>query len=120
MKRKKIITFFFIIIFVIITFINTVYAATAINPVLQEDPEYKNKDLTNFANIIATAIRNIGIVSAVIILMILGLKYMIGSAEEKASFKKSAIPYLIGSVLLFGTSGIAQLFITLALQLNKR
>ena len=66
----------------------------------------------NIGNQIATIIRNVGIVAAVIIIMVLGIKYMLGSAEEKAEYKKVFIPYIIGAVLLFGASAIAQAIIT--------
>ena len=56
---------------------------------------------------IATILRNVGIVVAVVILMVLGLKYMMGSAEEKAEYKKTMIPYVVGAALLFGASAIA-------------
>jgi hypothetical protein len=32
---------------------------------------------------------------------------MMGSAEEKADYKKSMIPYLVGAVLVFAASTIA-------------
>lgn len=51
----------------------------------------------------------IGIVVAVIILMVLGIKYMMGSAEEKAEYKKTMIPYIIGAILIFGASTIANM-----------
>ena len=46
---------------------------------------------------------------AVIIMIILGIKYMLGSIEEKAGYRKSFIPYLVGAILLFGASSIAEL-----------
>ena len=48
-----------------------------------------------------------GVVIAVIILMVLGIKYMMGSAEEKAEYKKTMIPYLVGAILIFAASTIA-------------
>ncbi len=66
----------------------------------------------DIGNGIAKVIRNVGVVAAVIILMYLGIKYMIGSAEEKAEYKKVFIPYLVGAVLLFSAAGIAQAIIT--------
>ena len=52
-------------------------------------------------------IQVVGVVLAVIILMILGIKYMMGSAEEKAEYKKTMIPYLVGAILIFAASTIA-------------
>ena len=52
-------------------------------------------------------IRVIGTLIAVGALMILGIKYMLGSAEEKAEYKKTMIPYVIGAVLLFAAVNLA-------------
>lgn len=46
-------------------------------------------------------IRVIGMIVSVGVLMVLGIKYMVGSVEEKASYKHSMIPYLIGAAILF-------------------
>lgn len=65
---------------------------------------------TNIVSIITT----IGIIVAVIVLLILGIKYMMGSASEKAEYKKTMIPYLIGAVLIFGASAIAKAVIAMS------
>ena len=59
-----------------------------------------------------------GVVIAVIILMILGIKYMMGSAEEKAEYKKTMIPYLVGAILIFAASTIANVVYQFATGLN--
>ena len=48
-----------------------------------------------------------GNVIAVGMLVILGIKYMLGSAEDKAEYKKSMIPYLIGAILIFAGANLA-------------
>lgn len=58
-------------------------------------------------NKIITVIRTVGMIVSVVILMVLGIKYMMGSAEEKASYKKTMMPYIVGAVLIFGASVIA-------------
>ena len=60
-----------------------------------------------------------GVVVAVIILMVLGIKYMMGSAEEKAEYKKTMIPYLVGAILIFAASTIANAVYKFANGLNK-
>ena len=55
---------------------------------------------------IIEVIRVIGIIVTVISLMLLGIKYMTGSVEEKADYKKTMIPYLIGVVIFFSLSTI--------------
>ena len=54
-------------------------------------------------------LQTLGIVVAVIVLMVLGIKYMMGSAEEKAEYKKTMIPYVVGAILIFGATTIANM-----------
>ena len=56
----------------------------------------------------------VGSVIAVIMLMVLGVKYMMASAEGKADIKKQVIIYVVGAVLLFGAANIAGMFRGLA------
>ena len=70
------------------------------------------QDLTDTAEILVSAIRTIGIVVSVVILLVLGIKYMVGSTSERAEYKKSMIPYLIGAVLFFALSQILGVIIT--------
>ena len=46
---------------------------------------------------------------SVIALVIMGIKYMIGSAEEKSEYKKTMLPYVIGAFFLFAASALAQI-----------
>lgn len=62
--------------------------------------------IVNLGNQIVTVVRTVGVLVAVVILLILGIKYMMGSAEEKADYKKSMIPYIVGAVLIFAASTI--------------
>lgn len=68
--------------------------------------------LTGAASAVLTTIRAIGVVASVIILAIIGLKYMIGSVEEKAEYKKTMIPYIIGALLLFAGTQLVQYIYT--------
>lgn len=44
----------------------------------------------------------IGTVLAVIIGGVLGIKFMLASAEDKAKIKEALIPYIVGCVVIFG------------------
>jgi type IV secretory pathway VirB2 component (pilin) len=65
--------------------------------------------ITDFGNKIIKIISTIGVVVSVIVLIVLGIKYMMGSAEEKAEYKKTLMPYLIGAGLVFAASSIANI-----------
>lgn len=57
---------------------------------------------------IVGVIQVVGTAVSVGMLIVIGIKYVLGSADEKASYKKSMLPYLIGAVLIFGFSNITQ------------
>lgn len=53
----------------------------------------------------------IGICVAVIVAAILGIKFMLGSMEEKAQIKEALIPFIIGCIVVFGAFGIWKIFV---------
>lgn len=57
-------------------------------------------------NQIVGALQIVGIFVAVAMTMVVGIKYMISSTEKRAEYKKTAICYLVGALLIFGTTGI--------------
>ena len=65
-------------------------------------------EIQSAGNSIISILQTVGVVLSVVVLMIIGIKYMMGSAEEKADYKKSMIPYLVGAVLIFAASALAQ------------
>lgn len=88
--------------------------------VLSNIGDYKPNDLDgdssgkieNITSKILTIVTNIGIAVSVIILAILGIKYMLGSVEEKAEYKQSLIPYVVGAFMLFGITGFVKILMT--------
>ena len=42
-------------------------------------------------------------------MIIIGIKYVMASADEKAEYRERMRPYFIGAVLLFGASNIVKL-----------
>ena len=66
---------------------------------------------------IFSGIYSVGSAISVITIAFLGIKYMMGSAEQKADYKKSMMPYLIGAVCLFGATSIANMIYTVASQI---
>lgn len=56
---------------------------------------------------VVTIVGSIASVVSILILIILGIKYMMGSAEEKAEYKKTLIPYFVGAILVFAAGSIA-------------
>ncbi len=84
------------------------FGASAVAPQFGELCEnFKTKtDTTAIGNIVLGIIQLIGSFAAVGTIMVLGIKYVTGTIEERASYKKSMIPYIVGCVLIFGAVNI--------------
>ena len=113
-KTMKIISILTIILCVVMSASTVCFADIAPGSITGEGAldAAAEQNISNIGNTVAGIIRNVGIVLAVIIVMVLGLKYMMGSAQEKAEYKKTMIPYIVGAVLLFGASAIATMVIS--------
>ena len=68
-------------------------------PTINPNPVIKEKG-ANIAGIIQV----VGASVAVITLMIIGIRYIIGSAEDRAEYKKTMWPYILGAVIVFAIS----------------
>lgn len=55
----------------------------------------------------------VGVALAVIIGLVIGIKYMYSSVDQKAEIKKLLVPYLVGCVVIFGALGIWKFVVTL-------
>lgn len=118
-KMVKILTILLIAI-TLITFTTSVFAAgstagSAIDPSsISATYGTDNSGLTTKAGKIMGMIRNVAAIAAVIILMVLGVKYMLGSVEEKAEYKKSFIPLIVGIVLVVSATAVASFIFNMA------
>ena len=117
----------FIIILIAICTIIFPYVVTATEIVVTEESvkvaddlnlgdldQYKGKgeDAPQFiekVNVIVSVLEAVGVILSVIILIAIGIKYMLGSVEERADYKKTMIPYLIGAFMVFTVSLIPQI-----------
>ena len=75
--------------------------------------------ITDMGNQIIGIITTVGVVVAVVVLLVLGIKYMMGSASEKAEYKKTMIPYLVGAILIFGASAITKVVVSIGAGITK-
>ena len=101
-----------------ILFIPIAYAGTptTVNPDDWKPSNFDGNDMDEVvdeAGIIVSVIRTFGIIVSVVVLLIMGIRYMMGSVEEKAEYKKTMIPYLIGAFMLFGITIILGIFSTI-------
>lgn len=72
-----------------------------------------NSQLISAGNDIIGVVYVFGIVVSIATLSIIGIKYMLSSADGRASLKERAVPYLIGAVLTFAAVNILRIIATL-------
>ncbi len=106
-KRTIKIVSILLIALMAVTMLGTSVLALSPSDLTGTDPE--GTDIKDFGNEIIGILQTVGIVLSVVILVILGIKYMMGSAEEKAEYKKTMIPYIVGAVLIFAAPTIANI-----------
>ena len=115
-KSIKVISTLLLAIMLVASIAGTVLAVdpkTVLNG-LNGNGNVQTNDLTKVGNNIVTIIQVVGIVIAVIVLLVIGIKYMMGSASEKAEYKKTMIPYLVGAVLVFAGTSLVKVIYSLA------
>ena len=74
--------------------------------------------ISSFMGGIIKIARYIGVAVAVLMLIILAIKYISAAPSEKAEIKKSAVIYVVGAVMLFAASGILTIIQAFATNLN--
>lgn len=110
LKRKKIIKKIAIIMLILcIAFLE--YKTFAIKA-SELNPEYGgigelNITIERFGGSILGFIRNITAISSVILIAFFGLKFMFGSVEQKAEYKKHFMPLIVGMVVVVAGTSIA-------------
>lgn len=70
---------------------------------------FDQSDVNDAINLIYDLLLGIGIIVAVIIGIILGMKFMLGAADEQADIKQKLVVYVAGCVVVFGAFGIWKL-----------
>ena len=107
MKILKRIFIIILITFLIFSCLSFLLSANAMN--VNDLPGTQTNKLDNAGNGILQVLAIIGSGLSIVFMICLGIKYMLGSVEERAEYKKSLLPYFIGAIFVFGASAIAGL-----------
>ena len=115
MKKKQIVG---IMIIIFIIFINVVsYGFSVENMTGKDLPGDTQTKIDNFGQGIIKVITTVGSICSVVVLIMLGVKYMMGSVEEKAEYKKTLLPYVIGASMVFAASSLVSIIYNIAINL---
>lgn len=72
-----------------------------------------DSNLKGFINDIYNILFPLAVAITVIMAGVLGIQFMMASAEDKAKVKESMVPYVAGCIVIYGAFGIWKLAITL-------
>lgn len=87
------------------------FKASTYKPSTSVEGDEKLKDI---GNKIIGPVSVIGSLVSVIAIIVIGIKYMLGSVEEKAQYKETLGPYFLGAVLVFGIITVLTIVRTIA------
>ena len=123
-KTMKILTFIATVL-IALTMLSTVAFAAldsdgVINQMQKENINAsQSQQLSSLGGKVLSALQIIGFIAGVVILVVLGLKYMMGSLEEKAEYKETMMYYIVGAILVFAISNISAMIYNFAQTLNN-
>ena len=121
-KQVKIISIILIVMMALTAISSVVLAADLSGDIkdMANGSGKKPEEVLNLGKTIVTIMQTVGVVVAVVVLLILGIKYMMGSAEEKAEYKKTMIPYIVGAILIFASTTIVNVVYNIATSFNQQ
>lgn len=73
--------------------------------------------INSLSIVISNVLLSVGIVVAFISIGLMGIRFMVQSAEEKAKIKEALIPFCIGAIVTFGAFGIWKVAVNLFIQI---
>lgn len=120
-KSKIVITLIFIVFFLIYLSLNfNTYAfdASEWDPITGVSIK-GGQVISDIGGIIIGSIKVVGSAISIITILIIGIKYMMGSLEEKADYKKTMGPYIIGAIMVFGISNVVDILYQLGSTITK-
>lgn len=122
MKKIKIVAVILLILLSIITITKPIYASDTKKHTAGEiitegkgfiqkgqsgaEDKISSDNLKNMSDTIYNILLVAGIIIAIIVGLIMGIKFIMGGIEEKAEIKAMLLPYIIGCVVVFGAFAI--------------
>lgn len=113
-KVSKILFTVLLIAMLMISIIAPAFAATDPKGYDGKNSSVTTDKIDSLGQSIVKIVSTAGSIISVIVLVVLGIKYMMGSAEEKAEYKKTLLPYIIGAAFVFAASTIASVIFNFA------
>ncbi len=102
-RTAKMITIVTIILGIILA-TSMVFASSYDLPTASSSPA--DQSIRNLSGMLLSVAQLVGVAVAVIMLIVLAIKYISAAPNDKAEIKKHAVVYIVGAIVLFAASGI--------------
>lgn len=120
MKKKYKVLYIFLILILVLSLSQVVFASTLTpNKIPGNTTGVDTEVVTTAAGKIVGFLQVVGSVVSVAILVVVGIRYMLGSVEEKAEYKKKMMAYVIGAILIFGAVTVASMVYNFATSISE-
>lgn len=87
-----------------------------------EDASGNVNGVTNVVNSVGgtviSVIRVVSVTIAMVMLLVIAMRYMLSSPGDRADIKKHAVAYVVGAFILFGVTGILTILIKFSEQIS--
>ncbi len=107
---KKLICIALLVLFLCCMVTSSVNAEAFAKPSEFDNKGVTDENVNNLVNNTAVTViaiaRVTGATIAIVMLLVIAIKYMVSSAGDRADIKKHAVAYVVGAVVLFGAVGI--------------
>lgn len=72
----------------------------------------------NIGGTVISIIRIVSVTIAIVILLVIAMRYMIAAPGERADLKKHAVAYIVGAFILFGVTGILTILVEFSKEIS--
>lgn len=106
-KKIMIIALIMFLVIALVTVVNAEGNGSLVSSSFKGNPTPEGSAaITKIISAVLGVVRTAGAAIAIIMLMTIAAKYIMASAGDRADIKKYAVNYVVGAIILFGTTGI--------------
>ena len=123
MKNRKVLHVFLVLLIISISLMTTTIGIVecagfswdaTINDLDNGKTSNASTSASNIMKSLITIVRIVATGVAIIMIIFVAMKYMTSAPGERAEIKKHAVPFVVGAIVLFASSGILSIIQTFA------
>ncbi len=115
-KSIKIISIILLVCVAVMALSQIALATSGYDVEIKPTENEMGKNVATIMGKVLFIVQVVGMGVAVIMLVVLAIKYISAAPSDKAEIKKHAVVYVVGAVVLFGASGIIEIIKKFAIE----